>query len=401
MKLKNIMALIILGGVGGSLFLLPYMKYYFYNQMLDNTHLSGSELGFLISIFGIASIFTLIPGGVISDHLSNQKCIFGSLLATALLTIIYSFTYKSYLISLIIWFLLAFSTLFLAWPALFKLVRIIGGENASTAYGIYYASTGITGASIGYLTITLYSHLSINNSNAYSLSILTLAIANIFIAFIFYYVFRDFKYNTISNETKNTVNQYLSLLKNPNIWLISLVFFCTYSLHIGMTFFNPYLTTNFGLSNETSGALTLIRTYIFMSLTPISGFISDRFFKSTLKWFLAVCPIILISLILLNFKIDNSLILISISMLTSFFVCTIYASMFSILSECKVPINIAGTAIGLVSVFAYAPDIIVQPLFGHFADLNKYNLILLFLIIMTVIIIVFSFITLHLTKKEK
>lgn len=32
MKLKNILTLIVLGMCGGTIFLLPYLKYVFYNQ---------------------------------------------------------------------------------------------------------------------------------------------------------------------------------------------------------------------------------------------------------------------------------------------------------------------------------------------------------------------------------
>ncbi|WP_392565934.1 MFS transporter [Utexia brackfieldae] len=120
MKFKDIISLIVLGMAGGTLYLLPYMKYYFYEQMIENTGASGQQLGFLVTMFGIASMIVLLPGGMIADRFSSRKCILGSLIMTALLTAIYSFVYTSCLASLVIWFLLAFTSLFLAWPAIFK-----------------------------------------------------------------------------------------------------------------------------------------------------------------------------------------------------------------------------------------------------------------------------------------
>jgi len=90
MQFKNFATLIVLGMAGGTIFLLPYMKYYFYNQMLDNTGASGASLGLLVMVFGIASTLVLLPGGIIADRLSSRKCIVTSLMATALLTILYS-----------------------------------------------------------------------------------------------------------------------------------------------------------------------------------------------------------------------------------------------------------------------------------------------------------------------
>ncbi|MGG4609658.1 MFS transporter [Providencia sp. Me31A] len=404
MKIKDIIVLITLGMAGGTIYLLPYMKYYFYNQMIDNTGLSGQNLGFLVTMFGISSMVVLLPGGVLADRLSSRKCIFLSLISTALLTVAYSFAYKSYVASLIIWFLLAFTTLFLAWPAIFKAVRIIGGENSSTAYSIYYASNGLTGAIAGYITIKLYSVLSVTDqSNAYFWGIWVSVIANIVVAVALYYLLRDMKDSTGDKGKLPTIHESFSVLKMPIIWVITLALFCTYTLYVGMTFFTPYLTSAFGVSDETSGTLSLVRSYIFMSLTPLTGIIADKYFKSTLKWFLVVCPIVAISLliiILIGERISFNILVMSLTMFAAFFVCTIYASMFSILSECKIPIAVAGTAIGLVSVFAYTPDSIMQPLFGYFADNNQYNLIFITLLCAAILACLSCLLLLMMNKKN-
>ncbi|WP_392551991.1 MFS transporter [Orbus wheelerorum] len=404
MKFKDFATLIVLGMAGGTIFLLPYMKYYFYNQMIDNTGVSGESLGLFVTMFGIASALVLLPGGMIADRLSSRKCIITSLIATSLLTILYSFLYTSYLASLIIWFLLAFTTLFLAWPAIFKSVRVIGGGNACTAYSIYYAAVGLTGALVGYITIKVYSFLSvIALANSYFGAIWVSAIANVGVAIALYYLLRDIKTDTENDSRLPSIRESLSVLKMPSIWIISITLFCTYTLYMGMSFFTPYLTKTFHMSDETSGTLSLVRSYVFMSLTPITGIIADRFFKSTLKWFLLVCPIIIISLLLVMAIGENSHFHVTIMVLTlliGFFVCTVYASMFSILSECKIPLAVAGTAIGFASIFAYTPDMIMQPLFGYFVDTNQYYLIFLILIIMAILSAISCIALLYLNKKQ-
>lgn len=51
------------------------------------------------------------------------------------------------------------------------------------------------------------------------------------------------------------------------------------------TYFTPYMTAVCGLTNELSGVLSIIRTYIIMIFAAIfSGIIADKVFKSTIKW---------------------------------------------------------------------------------------------------------------------
>jgi len=404
MKLKDIILLIALGMAGGAIYLLPYMKYYFYNQMIDNTRLSGQNLGFLVTMYGIAQIFVLLPGGIIADRISNRTCICLSMIATGILTILYGFVYTSYMASLIIWFLLAFTTLFLAWPAILKSVRTIGSENSSTAYSIYYASNGLTGALGGYLIIKVYSAVSAKNgSMAYTYGMLTSAMVNMVIAIILFYLLRNMKENSNGTNKIPTIKDSLTVLKLPIIWIITLALFCTYTLYVGMSFFTPYLTDAFHMSNETSGTLSLVRSYVFMSLTPLTGLIADRLLKSTLKWFILVCPILIIILLAIFVIGENVDVVILVSVLTmfvAFFICTIYSSMFSILSECKIPIAVAGTAISLVSIFAYTPDMFIQPLFGYFADKNQYQFIFVGLILAAILAGISCLILLKMNEKK-
>lgn len=100
------------------------------------------------------------------------------------------------------------------------------------------------------------------------------------------------------------------------------------------------------------------------------------------------CPLVALSLvgvIYLGNAEGMKMAVIILTMIAAFFVCSLYASMFSIVSECRIPMSIAGTAIGLVSIFSYTPDIVMQPLFGHFVDINEYGNIFLTLVVMALI----------------
>ena len=103
------------------------------------------------------------------------------------------------------------------------------------------------------------------------------------------------------------------------------------------TYFTPFMSDVCGLSNEASGVLTIIRTYVIMIFAAIfSGLIADKIFHSTLKWFrlanlcLAVSTIIFIAVAFSGvrevFGIQKNIVLIAtISILPGVFSTMIYA----------------------------------------------------------------------------
>lgn len=394
MKFKNILTLIVLGMCGGTIYLLPYLKYFFYNQMADATGLSGQQLGFLVTMYAVINLFVLLPGGILADRLSSKKCIFFSLLGTSALTVLYAFTYKSYAMSLVIWGALSFSTIFVAWSAIMKTVRGVGAQAVGTAYSIYYASNGLTGAFGSFCVLWVYKALATGDQathhSAFFWAVIVVAILTAIVPFLLLYLLRDYRETTDQGEQNQlpTLKDSIAVLKMPSIWLIAVILFCTYSLYVGMTFFTPYLTYAFHVSDETSGTLTIIRSFIFMSLTPLTGLFADKIAKSTLRWFLIACPLVALPLagvLWLGDAQSMKVAVIVLTMVAAFFVCSLYASMFSIVSECRIPMSIAGTAIGLVSIFSYTPDIVMQPLFGHFVDVNQYSNIFLTLVVMALV----------------
>ena len=86
------------------------------------------------------------------------------------------------------------------------------------------------------------------------------------------------------------------------------------------------------------------------------------------------------------------------TVLPSFMTMMMYGTLFSIMSEVKLPKVVTGTAIGLASMIGYSPDFWYSPLFGHLIDANGnagYNMIFIFLIITCIIGIIVCLIILR------
>src|SRR5665648_16115 len=145
-KVSKYLAILALGVAGGSIYLIPYIRYVFYDWQLEALGLTNTQLGTLSTAYAIGCMLLYIPGGMIADKLSTKKCILISLLATTVLTGILSIT-SGYTITLGIWFLFAFSTTFIFWGSLMKTIRMIGTEKEQGfMFGLYYLGNGVTGA---------------------------------------------------------------------------------------------------------------------------------------------------------------------------------------------------------------------------------------------------------------
>ena len=106
-KVKDWVSLISLGYMGGAIYLLPYVKYSFYTQMIDYIGCTNAQLGFMLTVFAIASAAMMLPGGFLADRLDSRKCIIWSNVGITLVTFAHALTAHSYSIGLVMWVLQA------------------------------------------------------------------------------------------------------------------------------------------------------------------------------------------------------------------------------------------------------------------------------------------------------
>ncbi|MFS0780264.1 MFS transporter [Bacillus sp. 1P06AnD] len=370
-KIKSILTIVVLGMAGGSIYCLPYLKYVFYDQMINTMHISGSQLGLMITVYSLACTVIQIPGGIISDRISSKLSIFWSLLITSGLTILYAFIPGSYGLSLVIWFLMAFTTIFLCWPAIMKTIRFLGEDiGGGTAYGIYYAINGLTGGLVNMIALHVYGSFT-STDTGFFWAVIVIAAFTLIIPFVLMVLLRDYKEPTAEpGAEKPKAADVKAALKNSTVWIISITLFCVYTVYIAVTYFNPYLTSQFGISESFSGNLTIIRQFLFMALAPITGLIADKLFHSTLKWFLVGLTLVFVTIAGILFLGDSGSLglVITLTLITAFFMCGLYSVMYSIMGECNIPAKVAGTAISIVSVVAFLPDSIMHTLFGKLID---------------------------------
>ena len=71
---RKYMGLISLGYMGGTIYVLMYIRYVFYDQMIQVMQISNTQLGMLNTVCSIISFIVSIPGAYFADKL-DAACI--------------------------------------------------------------------------------------------------------------------------------------------------------------------------------------------------------------------------------------------------------------------------------------------------------------------------------------
>ena len=386
-KARKYLTIIALGLAGGSIYFIPYVKYVFYDAQIAAMGINNTQSGLLLTMYTIGNMVLYIPGGYLADKVSTKRALIISLVATSVLTWVYAFS-LNFVVSMIIWLGLSFSTAFVFWSALMKAVRIVGTEEEQGfMYGLYYACNGIAAALTSFISLYAYNTAGediksgfVRGVNASGVVVLIAAICLVFL------MKEDAgKVTTESDDDKISLPMVGKVLKSPVVWILSIVILCGYGLKSSVSYFNPYLTEVVGVSAVNSGIFSIINNYLLLLLAPVGGILADKVFKSTCKW-LSVSFVILAVLFggVLLIPSDISPMVASIyTLLPGAVTMMMYGVVFSSVSEAGISRTMTGTVIGISSIIGYLPDSIYSVLFGKWLD-NKgaagYTNIFIFLV---------------------
>ena len=371
-KARKYLTIIALGLAGGSIYFIPYVKYVFYDAQIAAMGINNTQSGLLLTMYTIGNMVLYIPGGYLADKVSTKKALIISLVATSVLTWVYAFS-LNFVVSMIIWLGLSFSTAFVFWSALMKAVRIVGTEEEQGfMYGLYYACNGIAAALTSFISLYAYNTAGediksgfVRGVNASGVVVLIAAICLVFL------MKEDAgKVTTESDDDKISLPMVGKVLKSPVVWILSIVILCGYGLKSSVSYFNPYLTEVVGVSAVNSGIFSIINNYLLLLLAPVGGILADKVFKSTCKW-LSVSFVILAVLFggVLLIPSDISPMVASIyTLLPGAVTMMMYGVVFSSVSEAGISRTMTGTVIGISSIIGYLPDSIYSVLFGKWLD---------------------------------
>lgn len=356
---------------------IPYIKSIFYDGMLELTGVSNAKLGVLMTIYGLGEVITPGIGGIIAEKYDYKKIImFFSMLtgvACMLMAVVPSFE-----MTLIVWGILVFSTLFMIWGTWFKALRLLAPDNMQGRMnGLFYGLGGV-----GYVivnTVSLYAYnLFAEAGVAAGMKAVfaTFGLLSFGLGIATYFMLRsagtyDESIEDEEMETASIFSELKVVAKQRGVWYFGGALFCMYSTNIAIQYFTPYFTNVLGAAVVFSGFLAIIRSYGMRAIgSPLGGVLADKI-GSIAKVIIATTfgsLVLILMVIMLPLQLKTVAILTVIMLLVSLFNNLGCGIQYAIVSETGIKKSHTAAAVGLGSMIGFSPDIFQHVLFGSFLD---------------------------------
>lgn len=402
---KKYIAVFILSAISSSLYLLPYVKYVFYDALLVGLNATNEQLGLLLTVYAIVCAIGYIPGGWIADRYSAKTIIIISALATGVLNIFLAFV-MDFKVALVVWGLLGLSTSFAYWGASIKAIRLLGDSSEQgRLYGFFQSFEGLMNTVSAFVAMGIFTFFA-SQVVGLKYTLIFYGIMCVVSAILLHFVYEEADSSDDAEDDKIEIKDIGRVLKMPQTWILAFTLFSIYAVYSGSTMLTPYLTDIIGISVGAASVIAIFRTYIARFLfCPVGGFISDKTGKVA-KTILAIAILTAISISVFFFitKSTPIPIVLAVVMVSAALIYMNYGIMWSIAEEVKIPRHLYGTAIGVASIIGYLPDSFMHTIFGKWIDNHGaagYDYIFVSLIVLCGISIITAFISIYMSKRKR
>ena len=286
----------------------------------------------------------------------------------------YIYTTPNYTGLLFLYGYWGFTSIFMFWAAMLKATAIWGGNNSQgKAFGILDGGRGLVGASFGLLGVVVFSMLIPERSVDDPEVLLhafkrVLLISSFIVATIGLLVWFFMKDSDEGVSQKISLKEIASVLEYKFLWWVMIVIFCGYLGYKSTDFLPQYANEILGYNEEEAAQLGTVLLYLRPIIGISIGFLADRKGVAKLLLISFISTLIGVSTIPLSNTAGVSLLFVASIGFFGAGVYAIRAIYFAALRAGKIPYQLMGTAIGLVSIIGYLPDVFYGPLTGYFLD---------------------------------
>jgi MFS family permease len=261
-----------------------------------------------------------------------------------------------------------------------KATRIWGGtKSQGKAFGFLDGGRGLVGALFGAMGLLIFSLFITSdisgstiygNREAFKQVILVSSGIVVFVGILVWFFLK------LDRETekkivleKITIPQIQEVLRLPSVWLLMIIILCAYVGYKITDVFSLYaqdvMRYDQVQSAQVGTFLLFVRPIIGISI----GLLADR--SQTTYWLVVGFVVSFLGALLfaLGLVSDSATALFFISILVA--VSGVYATRslyFAVMEKGQIPLILTGTAVGLISLVGYTPDIFAGPAMGYLLE---------------------------------
>ena len=374
---RRIIGILACGFLYSSMYLLPYIKYIFYDAVAEASGFNNTQIGLCLSVYIVASIISTLPSGYFSDKYSPKKLLIISGVGHSVLSFLYLFFIQNYAITLVIFFCMGITSVLLFWSPVLKAVSLAGkAEDQGKLYGWFEAFNGIGSMVFNFGALWVFSIITDGSVAALKGVVIFYAAMSVVSTFLVAWLYKPddeavAASGSVEKKQKATTREILAVLKMPKIWLFSLLIFGVYGFYVGSSYLTPYFSTVLGVSVVFSGSLATLKNYGTRLVgAPVAGAICDKIGRLKFIFFGFIVTIVLMVAFMLMPASNSALIPIMVLM---FALALVNVSMkgvqFSVIDEMGVDPKVNGMAIAVATLVGFnLPDVALHPIIGVILD---------------------------------
>ncbi len=365
---------------GESVFILPFvLSRVFRPTVLEVFGLDNLQLGLCFSVYGIVALLSYLFGGPLADKFAPEKLIAVALWMTALGGLAYA-TFPSYTVLKILYGYWGFTTIFLFWAPMIKATRIWGGSTSQgKAFGFLDGGRGLVGALFGVMGVLIFSlfitseisEVTISESRAAFRQVILVSSCIVVLVGLLVWFFMKLDRETEKKIIleKITIPQIREVLRLPSVWLLMIIILCAYVGYKITDVFSLYARDVMLYDQVQSAQAGTFLLFVRPVIGILIGVLADR--SQTTYWLVIGFIVSFLGALLfaLGLISDSATALFFISILV---VATgVYAARslyFAVMEKGQIPLILTGTAVGLISLVGYTPDIFAGPAMGYLLE---------------------------------
>lgn len=360
---------------GGISFDLAYLRYIYQIPMAKFMGFTNTEIGLIMSTFGIAAIILYAPSGIVADKYSHRKMMTFAMIATGLLGLLMA-TFPPLWLMLVIQVAFAMTTILMLWSVSIKAASLLGShDEQGKIMGWMEGLRGVGVMALAVFTMWIFSLFSPDNPASLKTVILTYSGVYILLGVLCWFLVNDGLTPVSAQESRKKFSWHgiIAVLKIPTTWYCSLIIFGVYTIYALLSYSTNYLAEMYGMTLVAASYMGIVINKIFRAACgPLGGLVTtySRWRSPTrVIQFLAIVALLTLGMLVFTTSRPVSIVMAIALILLLAFTC--YASRglyFACIGEARTPKHILGTTVGICSVIGFLPDVFVYPVIGHWQD---------------------------------
>lgn len=366
-KAKRTIVITILGILGGLMYLIPYIRYTFYDQMMTALQVNDAQMGTIGAVYGIGNLVCYLISGWLADRYNPRNLILIGTAGMALCTFWYAM-FPPYWAVLVIHALYSFFSVGLWWCPYLKAVRMLFREDQqSWAYGLGESIRGVAQALVSFIGLAALN-AAISAAAGFRGVVLTNAIsfAIMVVAVLILYPAGHGGGNKEAS-LKESIITMLSYLKNPGAWICIVLIACGYCTWVTSgTYYGTYCVRVLNMPESMSSLIAIIRNYVVViGAGIVGGLINDKFKMKGHGFALWFAMGLIGSLLMFVTEKNGMLMGVIMTLIAGFAFNAILSTYWSTLGPAGISADETGGATGVISLIGLTPDIFACAIVGN------------------------------------